>query len=456
MAKSKLRAGAATANITPPLGVTLDGTISQNGPATHIHDELQARCLVLDDGDNQLAFVICDSTMINRVIFDEAKQIVHDSTSFPIDRILMAATHTHSAPRVIGIGQNELDLFYLELMIHRLADAIRCAMNNLAPAQIGWGSVNKPEHVFNRRWKMKPNTIPANPFGGRGDRVRMNPRAGSSDLVEPAGPVDLEVFFLSIQHADGRPLALLANYGLHYVGGTGRGNISADYFGAFAERIQQRLRADRSDPSFVGIMSNGTSGDVNNTDFRKKRERKKPYVRIREVANGVADAVFEASRNITYRSDITLDGRTESIELGVRTPKAIEVERAKVIMAQSGTKQRLTRPEVYARETIAMQDWKATRDTTVQAFRIGPVGVTAMPCEVFAETGLQIKKQSPLKPTFTIELANDYCGYLPTVAQHALGGYETWRARSSFLEVEAEPKLRDKVLRLLQQVSRSS
>lgn len=453
MAKTTLRAGAATSNITPPLGVTLDGTISQNGPATHVHDELHARCLVLDDGDSQLAFVICDSTMINRVIFDEAKQLVHDSTSFPVDRIVMAATHTHSAPRVIGIGQNELDLFYLELLIHRLADAIRCAINNLAPAQIGWGSVKKPEYVFNRRWKMKPNTIPPNPFGVRGDRVQMNPRAGSPDLVEPAGPVDPEVFFISVQHADGRPLALLANYGLHYVGGTGRGNISADYFGAFAERIQQRLGADRS---FVGIMSNGTSGDVNNINFREKRNRKKSYVRIREVANGVADSVFQASRNIEYRSDITLDGRAESIELGVRTPKAVEVERAKAIMAQSGTKQRLTRPEVYARETIAMQDWKPKRDTSVQAFRIGPVGVAALPCEVFAETGLQIKKQSPLKPTFTIELANDYCGYLPTVEQHALGGYESWRARSSFLEVEAEPKLRDKALKLLQQVARSS
>ena len=73
---------------------------------------------------------------------------------------------------------------------------------------------------------------------------------------------------------------------------------------------------------------------------------------------------------------------------------------------------------------------------------VGDLGIAAIPCEVFVETGLTIKAESPLKPSFTIELANDYCGYLPTVEHHELGGYETWRARSSFLEVDAEPKLR--------------
>jgi hypothetical protein len=47
-----------------------------------------------------------------------------------------------------------------------------------------------------------------------------------------------------------------------------------------------------------------------------------------------------------------------------------------------------------------------------------------------------------LKPTFTISLANGYSGYLPTPEHHCYGGYETWRARSSFLAVDAEPQIR--------------
>jgi neutral ceramidase len=58
-----------------------------------------------------------------------------------------------------------------------------------------------------------------------------------------------------------------------------------------------------------------------------------------------------------------------------------------------------------------------------------------------------------MKPTFTIELANGYNGYLPTVEQHALGGYETWRARSSYLAVNSEPKVRKTLLELLDSVS---
>jgi neutral ceramidase len=51
-----------------------------------------------------------------------------------------------------------------------------------------------------------------------------------------------------------------------------------------------------------------------------------------------------------------------------------------------------------------------------------------------------------------ISLANDYAGYLPTREHHALGGYETWRARSSFLAVDAEEKLRAAVMQLLKEL----
>ena len=48
-----------------------------------------------------------------------------------------------------------------------------------------------------------------------------------------------------------------------------------------------------------------------------------------------------------------------------------------------------------------------------------------------------------------IELANGYSGYLPTPQGHEWGGYETWAARSSHLEIGAEPKIRAMLLKLL-------
>ncbi len=78
----------------------------------------------------------------------------------------------------------------------------------------------------------------------------------------------------------------------------------------------------------------------------------------------------------------------------------------------------------------------------------------AIPCEVFAEIGLELKRRSPLRPTFTIDLANGYNGYLPSSEQHALGGYETWRATSSYLEVQASRKMTEALLEMLAEVAK--
>src|SRR5207237_7814842 len=105
-------------------------------------------------------------------------------------------------------------------------------------------------------------------------------------------------------------------------------------------------------------------------------------------------------------------------------------------------------------ETVLLAEGPPTRELKLQALRVGELGIAAIPCEVFAETGLAIKTASPLRPTFTIELANGHDGYIPPPEQHALGGYTTWRARSSCLEVNAEPKIRAAVIELLEEVAR--
>ena len=110
--------------------------------------------------------------------------------------------------------------------------------------------------------------------------------------------------------------------------------------------------------------------------------------------------------------------------------------------------------EVYARETVLLAKYPPKVKVILQAIRVGELGIVANPCETFVEIGLDIKKKSPLKHTFTIELANGYNGYLPTPAQHALGGYETWRARSSYLEVNASPAIVSAWTELLREVAR--
>jgi hypothetical protein len=109
-------------------------------------------------------------------------------------------------------------------------------------------------------------------------------------------------------------------------------------------------------------------------------------------------------------------------------------------------------PEVYAREAIALHE-NPQRELKLQAIRIGELGITAMPNEVFGLSGLKIKAQSPFPTTMNIELANGSEGYIPPPEQHALGGYTTWPARTAALEGQAEPRIVATVLSLLEKVA---
>ena len=438
-----LSAGAFAMDVTPTRF-----PISVNGGMADVHakganDPLHARCLVLDDGQTKIAFVVCDSLGIDREVYDHARRLIAKETGIPGDHVLMSATHTHSGPS--WHGRDDEDGEYPNFLARRIADAVARATRNLEPARIGWGVGREPNQVFNRRWKMKPGPDLANPFGGS-DQVRMNPPRQSPDLIEPAGPTDPEVTFLSVQSRTGRPIALLANYSLHYVGGTRPGDISADYFAVFADRIQQLLGADRLDPPFVGILCNGTSGDVNNINFRAPPEKRQPYEQMRRVAHALAAEVERAHQSVRFHDWVPLAARQKELSLATRKPTADQLAWARQTLDKPATAaQHHPRERNYAQRVLALKDAPERTEIVLQTFRVGEVGIAAIPFEVFAETGLEIKQKSPFRPTFVVSLANGTNGYLPTPPQHKLGGYETWLGTNR-VEPEASVKIVDALL----------
>jgi hypothetical protein len=445
------RVGAATADITPELGVSLDGPISKNGPVTGIHDRLHARAIVFDDGQTRIAIVICDACMIGPDVVAAAKIAVHQRTGLRVDRMLIAATHTHAAVRATHIGTGTLDDKYHRQLAQRIADAIVEAEQNLRPARVGFGSFDKAEFLRCRRFLCKQGSVQPNPFGQSGERIK-SVSGKSASVIEPAGPVDPQFSILSIEHSDGRSLAVLGNFSVHYCGGYQRGIVSADYFGHFARAMEMELTAGEGRSAFVGVMSNGTSG--NTGSIERGGQNYRPFEWMQVSARILAAQAVQTIRRIEHREDVTLGMQESELEIAIRRPDGDRLKWAEDILADQNTNRvhphRWTR--VYANETVQLSKYAATMKIKLQAIRIGPIVIAAAPCEVFAETGLAIKKASNHSHTFTIELANGYGGYLPPPEQHELGGYETWPARSSFLEVQAEPKIRDELLRLLQRV----
>ena len=150
---TRFSAGAAISNITPPLGEPIVGNWTPV-PAAHVHDELYARCLVLDDGQARMAIVVADNLGIPRHVADQAKRLAREQSGIPPERILIASTHTHSATTARGSERDDprepLDA-YQTFLVGRIADGIRRAANNLEPARIAVGRGRLAEQVFNRR-----------------------------------------------------------------------------------------------------------------------------------------------------------------------------------------------------------------------------------------------------------------------------------------------------------------
>ena len=453
----KFRAGAATSNISPDLGADIIGGFLPF-PATHVHDELHARCLVLDDGRTKVALVVCDLLGLHRSVSLEARKLIEKTTGIPAANVVISATHTHSATNVLGDVlrgfQSDSELTdYQKFVARRIADGVQRAVNVLRPAEIAFGSVDAPEHVFNRRWYMKPGTMPVTPFGGTKDTVKMNPPAGSPNLVEPAGPTDPTVSFIALREPAGRLISVFSAYSLHYVGGVGNGHISADYYGMYCEALKKLQAGGGNDPPFVALMANGTSGDINNINFRTPRPAKPAYEQMRYVAEDVAGKVNAALAGLTWKDSVTLDARYR--ELGVTWRKmdvgllawARETEaKAKRIQGKADI------ATIYADRVQKLAQASPETKAPVQVLRIGDVCIGTSPCETFAEIGLEFKKRSPMAHSFMMELANGYFGYLPTPRHFELGGYETWPG-TNYLEPQASVKLMDALLEMAAEVA---
>ncbi|MEA3399644.1 MAG: hypothetical protein U9R79_00230 [Armatimonadota bacterium] len=433
---AQLRVGAGSVDITPLLGGLMSGSMTQRR-SEDVGYPLQAKALVFDEGDTQVAYVQNDLLFVTRERFDQAKARAEELTGIPAGNIMMSATHTHYGPPVAHLFMQPVDEEYAQWAVPRMGDAVKLAQNRLQPAVIGHTSGFCPEETHNRRWWM------------RDGQVRMNPPRGGDELVRPAGPTDPEVGLLVAETPDGEPIAAIANYSLHYVGGGRPGEISADYFAAFAEALQRMAGGE-----FVAIMANGCCGDTNNIDFTRPAEPppSPQYHRVR-VGNALAAECWKAWRQLRERQaeEVTVAAASEYPIFRRRT-LAEEQERVVAGGVNAIEQVHQSRQELYAQERQEVETLPVEQETQVQAMRIGDVGMVGIPGETFVEYGLAIKRSSPFARTMTVELANDYLGYLPT--DHALdqGGYETWLAISARAAKGTEETMVQAALRALRSV----
>ena len=186
------------------------------------------------------------------------------------------------------------------------------------------------------------------------------------------------------------------------MGGIPAGQVSADYFGEFARMIASRLGAGAN---FVAILYNGTSGNINNLDFSKPRIRKEPFEQVWHVASELADVAVDAYEKIEHVAGAEVAMEQSELSLARRKPSQSLLDHSRQLLEEP-PEAVTARQVIYAQRALALHDGPESVSVILQVIRIGEVRIAALPFETFVETGLAIKHQSPLQPSFVVELAN--------------------------------------------------
>lgn len=447
MKAKSFRAGAAKVDITPPLGTYINGDFVSHY-ARYIHDQLHAKALVLETEGRFVAIVVVDICVMPKDFLDNVKEEIFKQTGIRAEDVMISSTHTHAAGSVASVYLGAADLQYMKKLPALIVESVLRAKQSIRAAKIAWGSVDVPEHVLCRRYFMSEKYKARNPVTGKLDVVKTNPFDGGDLIGSGTGTTDPEVSFLAIKGLDDEWISLLGNYSLHYVGDWENGTISSDYFGEFSRGIAELLEAGEG---FVGMMSNGTSGDINIWDFENPgRYPKEQFAKSKLIGHDIAQRVFDALKHADWDLYPELRSRYEELTLQVRKPSAEDVFEAEKTVSQADYHSFTYNDEslklLYAREQVLLNDLADTIEFPVQTLSIGRGVIGGLGAEIFAETGLYLKKNANTDHYFTISLANGNAGYAPPAHEFKKGGYETWRSRTSMLHENSEEIIKTAIL----------
>ena len=419
---STLHAGAARVVITPPIGVPLSGYFAAEGrkeTAVDIHDDLFARALVLNDGEQTVAVVTTDLIGLGDEELAAVREVVQRDAGIAPEHLILACTHTHSGPIVHPFPHSDLvpgkaDEHYFRLLPRLIGSAVAMAVRRQRPARVGAGSGTCSINI-NRREKLPDGTMRGLPFLGR----------------NPDGITDREVGILRVDDAEsGKPLAVLLSYACHPVVLGPNLEISADYVGYAVNFIEHTLGNET-----VALFANGAQGDMNSIVHPGT------YADAERLGITLGSEVIEVSSGIETLRNVRIKTATKHTELPLNPASTPESQREYIRFLEQECQR-------YTSEGDGRRAWDIEMRLAVAGYRlynreqmtlpymaaevtafglIGDgvsVGLVSEPAELFCEYGMRARKQSPFTTTLILGLANGFIGYVPTPNVYAEGGYE--------------------------------
>lgn len=414
-----MKAGVSKVNITPPIGVELSGFVARQQPSTGIHDDLYAKALVFDDGNDRTALVCCDIVGLSRESVSKIRQLVQKSSGISPKNVMIACTHTHSGPATLWLRNcGDMDNAWMDILYRYIAGAVTIACNNLEDARIGFGAGTV--HLgIDRRAGLHPDAEEP----GIADSDALLGKESSIVKKKPRW-ADPELAVLKVEGMDGRLIGALLNYSCHpVVMASQNRHISADYPGV-ATRFVERSFGENA----VALFANKACGDANPvvTGGTFSDLERLGTMLGAEAVQVLTSISGEPAGTISVASkEITLSYNHFELDY-VRSEKETWKKKLSEIK-EPGPEERSTRAMVWwAEDTLRMLESgkaPASFETEIQAIKIGPAILAGVGGELFSEIG-RILRQKCGPETFILGYTNDMIGYIPTAEAFGEGGYE--------------------------------
>ena len=424
-AAGSLRASVVKVDITPDKPQWLASWVRQS---TGVHDHLYYRIVVLDDGETQFFLVQSDLCAISPSTYDEVAGELERETGIKPLQVWWTVTHTHSAPEVGPLSlpaaiapsmsnryQHEPNPEYSGWVEKKLIEGVKQARAQLEPARIGvnWGMAMAN---INRRAR----DVEGPAFMG----------------MNPDGPVDRRIGLIRLEKADGKLLALIANYAMHgTVLGKGNLQVSGDAPGVVEEYVEEKLGVPM-------LFINGAAGNV------------APIYSVPSVYPDFDSGPMQhhtAGQHLTQFRVLLGDRILEANRLLGPTTPQVKLSLGETVVETPRKTGMDWPPDMgnYIRET-------STGATVVRVpirfLKINnDIAVWAAPLELFSEIAIAIRNSSPFPYTFYFGYCNGWLGYMPTKAEFAYGGYEP--SASPYTD-QAEEDVTHAVLSYLQGLTR--
>jgi hypothetical protein len=361
---------------------------------------LRVQSVVISNDKTKICLVTCDVIYLHRDFLDDVSDEIETLYGIPFENIMFSASHSHAAPYQKDWSDTTADQTFNQILRNAIIEAVGQANKKLQ-------SSGEMDYYFGQSYAKVGQNSRVILEDGSALWVPCECRFGYN---RPTGPFDAELPVLAFKDKQGKQEIILFNHSTHNIGSNGNGH-SPCFYGLASQEIEREL-------GVIVAFLPGAFGSTHVFNCISVEER------ISRIKDGINRALAKAEKRKIDR----LVSVKKEFEFTIRTFDEEQQQKAVSDYCNrwfgDGAAQVI---QTFKDRRDALEPQQGEKQKTwLQVMLIGDIAFVGVPCELFAELGMEIKRRSPFRYTYVVGIANDYIGYMPDKEAFDLGGYQTW------------------------------